>query len=203
MKLYDGGKAPNPRRVRIFLAEKGIEVPLVPVDMGALEHRSDTVTSRNPLQRLPVLELDDGTILTESVAICRYFEELHPKPALMGEGALGKAQVEMWQRRMELNLMFPVAQAFRHIHPAMKEWEVPQIAAWGEANKPKALAFLELLDGELAAREFAAGDAYSIADITGLIAIDFMKPARIVVPDELSHVRRWYAAVKARPSAEA
>jgi len=203
MKLYDGGKAPNPRRVRIFLAEKGIEVPLVPVDMGALEHRSDTVTSRNPLQRLPVLELDDGTILTESVAICRYFEELHPKPALMGEGALGKAQVEMWQRRMELNLMLPVAQAFRHIHPAMKEWEVPQIAAWGEANKPKALAFLELLDGELAAREFAAGDAYSIADITGLIAIDFMKPARIVVPDDLSHVRRWYAAMKARPSAEA
>ncbi|MGE0279393.1 MAG: glutathione S-transferase [Rhizobiaceae bacterium] len=203
MKLYDGGKAPNPRRVRIFLAEKGIEVPLVPVDMGALEHRGDAVTSRNPLQRLPVLELEDGTILTESVAICRYFEELHPKPALMGEGALGKALVEMWQRRMELNLMFPVAQAFRHIHPAMKEWEVPQIVEWGEANKPKALTFLELLDGELASREFVAGNAYSIADITGLIAIDFMKPARISLPDELANVRRWYTAVKARPSAEA
>jgi len=203
MKLYDGGKAPNPRRVRIFLAEKGIGVPLVPVDMGALEHKGDTVTSRNPLQRLPILELDDGTILTESVAICRYFEELHPKPPLMGEGALGKALVEMWQRRMELNLMFPVAQAFRHIHPAMKEWEVPQIAEWGEANKPKALAFLELLDGELASREFVAGDDYSIADITGLIAIDFMKPARIPLPEQLANVRRWYAAVKARPSAEA
>jgi glutathione S-transferase len=203
MKLYDGGKAPNPRRVRIFLAEKGIDVPLVPIDMGALEHRGATVTSRNPLQRLPVLELDDGTILTESVAICRFFEELHPEPALMGEGALGKALVEMWQRRMELGLMFPVSQAFRHIHPAMKEWEVPQIAAWGEANKPKALAFLELLDGELGSREFVAGDAYSIADITGLIAIDFMKPARISLPDELANVRRWYAAVKARPSAEA
>jgi len=203
MKLYDGGKAPNPRRVRIFLAEKGIGVPLVPVDMGALEHKGDTVTSRNPLQRLPILELDDGTILTESVAICRYFEELHPKPPLMGEGALGRALVEMWQRRMELNLMFPVAQAFRHIHPAMKEWEVPQIAEWGEANKPKALAFLELLDGELASREFVAGDDYSIADITGLIAIDFMKPARIPLPEQLANVRRWYAAVKARPSAEA
>lgn len=203
MRLYDGGKAPNPRRVRIFLAEKGIEVPLVPVDMGALEHRGDTVTSRNPLQRLPVLELDNGTILTESVAICRYFEELHPKPPLMGEGALGKALVEMWQRRMELNLMFPVAQAFRHIHPAMKEWEVPQIAEWGEANKPKALAFLELLDAELASREFVAGEAYSIADITGLIAIDFMKPARISLPDDMANVRRWYGSVKARPSAEA
>ena len=203
MKLYDGGKAPNPRRVRIFLAEKGIGVPLVPVDMGALEHKGDTVTSRNPLQRLPILELDDGTVLTESVAICRYFEELHPKPPLMGEGALGRALVEMWQRRMELNLMFPVAQAFRHIHPAMKEWEVPQIAEWGEANKPKALAFLELLDGELASREFVAGDDYSIADITGLIAIDFMKPARIPLPEQLANVRRWYAAVKARPSAEA
>src|SRR5690242_19172323 len=103
MKLFDGGRAPNPRRVRVFLAEKGIDVPLVPVDMGALEHKSAEVTSRNPLQRLPVLELDDGTILTESVAICRYFEELRPKPPLFGAGALGKALVEMWQRRMELN----------------------------------------------------------------------------------------------------
>lgn len=203
MKLYDGGKAPNPRRVRIFLAEKGIEVPLVPVDMGALEHKGIAVTARNPLQRLPVLELDDGTILTESVAICRYFEELHPTPPLLGEGALGKAVVEMWQRRMELNLMMPVAQAFRHIHPAMREWEVPQIAEWGEANKPKALAFLELLDGELAQREYAAGDAFSIADITGLIAMDFMKPARIQAPDSLANVKRWYAALKARPSADA
>jgi glutathione S-transferase len=90
MKLYDGGRAPNPRRVRVFLAEKGIEVPLVPVDMGALAHKSDEVTARNPLQRLPVLELDDGTVLTETVAICRYFEELHPEPALFGTGALGR-----------------------------------------------------------------------------------------------------------------
>ncbi|MGO4835670.1 glutathione S-transferase family protein, partial [Rhizobiaceae sp. 2RAB30] len=167
MKLFDGGKAPNPRRVRIFLAEKGIEVPLVPIDMNALGHREETVASRNPLRRLPVLELDDGTIITESIAICRYFEELHPEPALFGRGALGKAVVEMWQRRMELNLMMPVAQAFRHIHPAMKEWEVPQFPDWGEANKPKALEFLRLLDAELAQREFIAGDGYSVADITG------------------------------------
>lgn len=203
MKLYDGGRAPNPRRVRVFLAEKGIEVPLVPVDMGALGHRSPEISGLNPLQRLPVLVLDDGTVLTESIAICRYFEALHPQPALFGEGALGEALVEMWQRRMELNLMMPVAQAFRHIHPAMKEWEVPQIAEWGEANKPKALEFLRILDGELAGREYVAGDAFSVADITGMIAIDFMKPARIEVPAECANVLRWYEALKARPSATA
>jgi len=203
MKLFDGGRAPNPRRVRVFLAEKGIEVPLVPVDMGALEHKQEAVSSRNPLRRLPVLELDDGTILTESVAICRYFEELHPEPALFGRGALGKALVEMWQRRMEFNLFGTVAQAFRHIHPAMKEWEVPQIPEWGEANKPKAVEFLHILDRELAGREFVAGDAYSIADITGLIAVDFMKPARIAMPPECANVQRWHKAVSSRPSATA
>lgn len=203
MKLFDGGKAPNPRRVRVFLAEKGIEVPLVPVDMGAMGHRAPEVADRNPLQRLPVLELDDGTVITESVAICRYFEEVQPQPPLFGAGALGRARVEEWQRRMELNLLMPVAQAFRHTHPAMAGWEVPQVAEWGEANRPKALAFLSLLDRELAGREFAAGDAYSIADITGMIAVDFMKPARIAVPEELAHVRRWYAALRARPSADA
>ncbi|RWA64238.1 glutathione S-transferase [Mesorhizobium sp. M4B.F.Ca.ET.190.01.1.1] len=203
MKLFDGGRAPNPRRVRVFLAEKGIEVPLVPVDMGALEHKQQAVSSRNPLQRLPVLELDDGTIITESVAICRYFEELYPEPPLFGQGALGKAKVEMWQRRIELNLLSSVAQAFRHIHPAMKEWEVPQVPEWGEANKPKAIEFLKLLDAELAQREFAAGDSYSIADITGLIAIDFMKPARIRVPEECTNVLRWHAAISSRPSAAA
>ena len=203
MKLFDGGRAPNPRRVRIFLAEKAIEVPVVPVDMGAFEHRSDEMSGRNPLQRLPVLELDDGSILTESIAICRYFEEIQPAPALFGRGALGVARTEMWQRRLELHLLYPVGQAFRHIHPAMKEWEVPQIAEWGEANKPKAIEFLRLLDAELATREFAAGDHYSVADITGLVAMDFMKPARMTVPDDLTNVGRWYRALAARPSAAA
>lgn len=203
MKLFDGGKAPNPRRVRVFLAEKGLEVPMVRVDMAAFEHKQADMSTRNPLQRLPVLELDDGTILTESVAICRYFEELHPEPALFGRGALGKALVEMWQRRIELNLFLPVGFAFRHIHPAMKEWEVPQVPEWGEVNKPKVIDFLALLDRELAAREFAAGDRFSIADITGLIAIDFMKPARISVPEGFSNVRRWHATLAARPSAAA
>ncbi|MCV0350366.1 MAG: glutathione S-transferase [Nitratireductor sp.] len=203
MKLYDGGRAPNPRRVRIFLAEKGIEVPIVPVDMGALEHKSETLTRLNPLQRLPVLELDDGTVLAETVAICRYFEALHPEPALFGKGALGMAQVEMWQRRVEMHLFFPVAQAFRHLHPAMKDWEVPQVGEWGEANKPRALEFLTYLNAELADRPFIAGDDYSIADITGLSSVDFMKLARISIPDGLDHVMRWYHTVAGRPSAQA
>lgn len=203
MKLFDGGRAPNPRRTRIFLAEKGISVPLVPVDMGALEHKKEAISSRNPLMRLPVLELDDGTIICESVAICRYFEELQPEPALFGRGALGKALVEMWQRRVEFNLYGPISAAFRHIHPAMKEWEIPQVPEWGEANKPKAIEFMQLIDGELAEREFIAGDAFSIADITGLIALDFLKPARISVPEELTNVRRWHAALASRPSAAA
>ncbi len=203
MKLFDGGRAPNPRRVRVFLAEKGIAVPLVPVDMGAMGHKGEEMTARNPLQRLPVLELDDGTILTESIAICRYFEALHPEPPLFGKGALEIAMIEMWQRRMELNLLASVAAVFRHTHPAMLEWEVPQVKEWGEANRTKTLEFLAILDKDLAGREFAAGDAYSVADITGLVAIDFMKPAKLQVPEEMTNVRRWHAALAARPSAQA
>ena len=203
MKLFDGGLAPNPRRVRIYLAEKGIEIPLVPIDMTALEHKSDQVSSRNPLQRLPVLELDDGTIISETIAICRYFEELHAEPPLMGTDALDKAIVEMWQRRMEFHLLMPVAQAFRHLHPAMKEWENPQVAEWGEANKPRAIETLTWLDGELAGREFIAGERYTVADITAMISIDFMKPARIIVPENCENLLRWYKAVSSRPSARA
>lgn len=203
MKLYDGGKAPNPRRVRVFLAEKGIEVPIVPVDMATLGHRSPEIAARNPLKRLPVLELDDGTVLCESVAICRYFEELNPEPALFGRGALGRATVEMWQRRIEFGLFAAVAAAFRHTHPAMVDWEIPQIAEWGEANRHKALEFLAILDAHLEGKTFVADDAISIADITGLIAIDFMKPARIAVPDEFGNVLRWHATLKARPSSAA
>ncbi len=203
MKLFDGGKAPNPRRVRIYLAEKGLSAPLEPVDMGAMEHRQQPVASRNPLRRLPVLELDDGTVIAESIAICRYFEELNPDPPLFGSGAVGKAVVEMWQRRLEINLFLVVANAFRHTHPAMKDWEVPQLPEWGEINRPKAIEFLRILDTELASRQFAAGDDFSVADITGLVAMDFMKPARIAVPDELVNVRRWHAELRARPSADA
>ena len=199
-KLYDGGRAPNPRRVRVFLAEKGITVPLVPVDMEKLGHRSEEISSRNPMRRLPVLELDDGRVLSESIAICRYFEALCPEPALFGHDAFEQAEIEMWQRRVEMHFLYPVAHAFRHIHPAMKGWEEPQIAEWGEANKPKAVEFASYLDGELASREFIAGDGFSVADITATIATDFCKPARIRIPEDLTHFHRWYEAMRARPS---
>lgn len=203
MKLYDGGKAPSPRRVRIYLAEKGISVETVPVDMNHLGHKSAELTALNPLQRLPVLVLDDGTVLTETVAICRYFEALHPEPPLMGTTPLEIATIEMWNRRMELNFYAAVGAAFRHTHPAMKEWEVPQIPEWGEANRSKALAFLEILDKELGDREFIAGDRYTIADITGVVSMDFMKPAKIERPTHLTNVMRWYEAIRARPSTDA
>lgn len=203
MKLYDGGRAPNPRRVRIFLAEKGIEIEKQQVDLGTLEHKGAAYTAINPLQRVPALVLDDGTILTESIAICRYFEALQPEPPLFGRNGREAAIIEMWNRRIEHHLLFCVAQVFRHLHPAMKPLEDPQIAAWGEANKPRVMEFLKLLDGELASRAFSASDAFSVADITGLVAIDLMKPAKLVMPDEMKHVKRWYADVSARPSAAA
>ena len=200
MKLYDGGRAPNPRRVRIFLAEKDVEVPLEPVDMAALGHHDEKIARLNPLKRLPVLELEDGTAISETIAICRYFEALHPDPPLFGEGALGTATVEMWQRRMEMHLLMPVANVFRHSHPAMKEWEVPQIAAFSQANRPKVDEAMAWLNEELADREWIAGDRFTVADITGAVACDFMKPARIAMPDEHANLRRWYEACRARPS---
>jgi len=203
MKLYDGGRAPNPRRTRIFLAEKGIKLPIEPVDLGAMQHKSPTYAAVNPLMRVPALVLDDGSVITESIAICRYFEALHPDPPLFGRGALETARIEMWNRRMELHFLFPVSHVFRNAHPAMKEMEVPQVLAWAEANKPRILEFIRFLDSELKERPFIAGDTFTVADITGLVSVDFMKPAKRAVPDELGHLKRWHAGVAARPSAAA
>ncbi|HEX4410146.1 MAG TPA: glutathione S-transferase [Xanthobacteraceae bacterium] len=203
MKLYDGGRAPNPRRVRVFLAEKGITVPTEQVDLGGLQQKSDAYTAVNPMQRVPALVLDDGTVIAESIAICRYFEGLHPNPALFGSGALETALVEMWNRRVELHLMLPVSFVFRHLHPAMAQMEVPQVADWGEANKPRVLAFLQFLDGELKNREFIAGKNYSVADITAMIAVDFMRVTKLAAPETLTSLKRWHDQVTARPSAKA
>jgi glutathione S-transferase len=201
MKLYiDSGRAPNPRRVRIFLAEKGVTLPTETVDLGAQAHKTAAFRSINPMQRLPALVLDDGTVIAESIAICRYVEALHPAPPLFGEGALEQALVEMWQRRVELHLLTVVSHAFRHLHPAMAALEVPQVAAWGEANKPRVLDFLAFLNEELKARPYVAGARFSVADITAVVAVDFMKPAKLTVPDALANVRRWHAEVSARPS---
>ena len=202
MRLYDGGRAPNPRRVRIFLAEKGMTVPVEKIDLGAMQHKSPEYTAINPLQRVPAIVDDDGTVITESVAICRYFEGLRPEPPLFGRSAMEQALVEMWNRRVELNLYSAVSSVFRHLHPAMKEME-NQVPEWGEANKPRVAEFLGFLDGELKGRMFVAGDHYSVADITTLVAIELMKPAKLAMPDDLAHVRRWYGQVAARPSAAA
>jgi glutathione S-transferase len=203
MKLYDGPRAPNPRRVRIFLAEKGISLPTEPVDISALAHKSAAFAAINPMQRVPALTLDDGTVITESIAICRYFEALQPDPPLFGRGAMEIARIEMWNRRLELNFFSAVAQVFRHSHPAMEKMEVPQVPAWADANKPRVADFIAFLDSELKSRPFVAGDSFSVADITGLVAMDFMKPAKLSVPEELTHLRRWHAEISARPSAKA
>jgi glutathione S-transferase len=203
MKLYDSGRAPNPRRVRIFLAEKGIDVPAEQVDLGKLEHRTDAYAAINPMQRVPALVLDDGTAIAESIAICRYFEALYPDPPLFGRGAVESALVEMWNRRAELNLLGPVTTVFQHLHPYMKLLVDPQVPAWGEANKPRIFQFLQFLDRELDRRPFIAGESFTVADITALVAVDFMKVSKLAVPDDLVSLRRWREAVSARPGAVA
>jgi glutathione S-transferase len=203
MKLYDSNRAPNPRRVRIFLAEKGVQVPTEQVDLVALQQKSPEFTALNPVQRVPALVLDDGTVITESIAICRYIELIHPEPRLFGEEGLDAVMVEMWQRRVEFHLLATVSHVFRHLHPAMKDMEVPQVPAWGEANKSRVLEFLRVLDEQLKEQPFIAGARYTVADITALVAVDFLRPAKLALPDALANVRRWHAAVSARPSAAA
>ena len=203
MKIIQTASAPNPRRVRIFLAEKQIEIAFEERDLMENALKTEAFTKLNPMQRVPVLVLDDGTAISESVAICRYFEGIYPEPILFGKTPLEQASIEMWQRRMELGLFFHVAQVLRHLNPKMAHLEVPQVAAWGEANKSKVSEVLEILDHQLASNAFVAGDDYSIADITALVAIDFMKPAKLQVSDAHRNVVRWHREVSVRPSASA
>lgn len=202
MKIFEDKGAPNPRRVRIFLAEKGISVPYEQVVIMQGQHKSDEHRQRNFLAQLPVLQLDDGTYISESVAICRYFEEVHPHPPLMGTDAKDKAIVEMWQRRLELALFMPIAQAFRHTHPAMASLET-QIKEWGELNRERSLNAIAWLDREIGGKPFITGERYTIADITTLVSLDFARAARVKIPDECANVKRWYQAVSTRPSAQA
>jgi glutathione S-transferase len=202
MKIYDSQTAPNPRRVRVFLAEKGIAVPYEQVDIAKADNRSAEFRRKNPLGTLPVLELDDGTCIAESVAICRYFEEIHPAPPLMGTDARDRALVEMWQRRMEFEVFGPITQVFRNLHPFFAG-RIPQVAEWGEVSRKAAETRLAWLDSVLAEREFIAGDRYTIADITALCGIDFGRVSKIRIQPEQTHLARWHAAVSARPSAQA
>lgn len=203
MKIYDGGRAPNPRRVQIFLKEKGIEIETQQLDLNALEHRSPEMLAKNPTATVPFLELDDGTILSETIAICRYIEVLYPEPNMFGTTSLECAQIEMWNRRVEFGFFMRVAQSFRHLHPGAAVLEGEQIEAWGMKNQRLAIEYLELLDAQLASHQFLAGDRYSVADITAIVAAQFCKPARVKIPDEgLPNFKRWMKQVSARPSLE-
>jgi len=202
MKLYDSAMAPNPRRVRIFLAEKGIEVPTVQVDIGKAENRQPEFLAKNPMGGVPVLELDNGHCISESVAICRYFEEIEPEPPLMGRDAEDKATVEMWNRRMEFELTLLAMQSFRNTHDFFKG-RIPQVPEFGAVCKDAAEARLSWLDEELAGREFVAGAEYTIADITALVGVDFGRVTGIRIAPEQKNLQRWYETVAARPSAKA
>lgn len=203
MKIIEDRRAPNPRRVRIFLAEKNISMTYEQIDIMKGDHREPAFCALNPRQRVPVLVLEDGSVIAESVAICRYFDSLHPNPPLFGEGALEQAMVEMWSRRVELELFYPVANTVRHGVPAMSPLESVQLPEWAELNRERVMAMLSYLNDELSGRAFMAGNSFTIADITALVAIDFMRAGRIRRPEEFTHLNRWHAEVSARPSAAA
>jgi glutathione S-transferase len=209
MKLYDFAPAPNPRRVRIFLAEKGIEVPTEQVDLRARAQHEPAFVARNPSATVPVLELDDGTCISESVAICRYFEALQPEPPLMGEGAREQALVEMWQRRMEIDGMMAAGEAFRNATPGFKDRAlagtapVAQIAELAERGRERTQRFFRFLDEVLSDRDYIAGDHFTIADITALVAVDFAGWSKLTPGPELKNLAAWHARVSARPSAKA
>src|ERR1700687_1021254 len=202
MKIHESHNAPNPRRVRIFLSEKNIQVPYAEVDIGKRVNRDEEFRKKNPLGTVPVLELDDGTFISESVAICRYFEELHPQPPLFGADAKQRALVEMWNRRMELNILQPIADAFRQRHDFFKG-RIRQLAEYAELQRLNAEDGLNWLNRELAARRFIAGDQFSIADITAVVAIDFGRVSKIAIKPDQPNLARWHAEVSARPSAKA
>jgi glutathione S-transferase len=210
MKLYDFAGAPNPKRARMFLAEKGFEIPTVQVNIREREQFTDAFQTLNPFSTVPVLELDDGTRIAESVAICRYIEETHPEPPLMGTDALDKALVEMWQRRIELNGFLMVGAAVRNAEPRFKDrglsgvpGGVPQIPALVERGKAAALRLFEKLDNQLSANEFVAGPRFTIADIELYVTVWFARRADMGVPESCANVKRWHDQVSARPSAEA
>lgn len=201
MKIYDGGRAPNPRRVQIFLKEKGQELEIQQLDLNALEHRSPAMLAKNPTATVPFLELDDGTVLSETIAICRYIEALNPEPNLFGSTPLECAQIEMWNRRVEFGFFMRVAQSFRHLHPGAAVLEGDQIEAWGLKNQKLAVEYLQILDTQLAQHQFIAGERFSVADITTIVAAQFCKPARVKIPEEgLANFKRWMDEIAARPS---
>ena len=202
MKLYDSFRAPNPRRVRWFLAEKGnpAGVEVINLDVFKGEHRTESFLSKAGLPNVPALEIDDETTITESVAICRYLESVYPEPNMFGRDPRETAIIEMWARRAEMMLATPLMMTVRHSHPALAalEKQIPEIA---ETNRAGATRSLKVFDRRLGESEFIAADRVTIADILAACSIDFSRMAKFAVPDEMANVKRWYAAMMARPAA--
>ncbi len=209
MKLYDWRAAPNARRVRIFLAEKGIEIPIEEVGVPKAPTLTPEFLALSPSRLVPVLELDDGTRISEAMAICRYLEMTHPTPPLMGRDPKSAALAEMWERRGELEGIQAAGEMLRNSHPGFVDRglpgfvvPVPQISELVERGRARIKRFFGVLDAQLEDRPFVAGDDYTVADITALCAIDFAARAcKMEIPDAAIHLRRWHDAVSSRPSA--
>ncbi|OYX71728.1 MAG: glutathione S-transferase [Caulobacter sp. 32-67-35] len=203
MKLYDSRRAPNPRRVRWFMAEKGIDdVEIVVLSIMGGDHKSPDYRAKVGISHMPALELDDGTVITESVAICRYLESVYPKPNMFGRDPKETAVIEMWQRRAEMMIVTPLALAVRHTHPRMAalEAQVPEV---GENNLVGARRALKMLDRRLAESPFIAADRVTIADVVTVTGVDFGRMIDFRPDAELVHVNRWLDAMLARPAAKA
>lgn len=203
MLLYHDLRAPNPRRVRIFLAEKAVAYDTIEISIAAAAHQTVEFRRKNPLALLPVLELSDGRILRESIAICRYVEELHPEPNLFGADSWERAQIEMWNRHAELELLLPIANIFRNTH-AFWKGRITQVPEYGAVMKELVLGRFEFFDGELATRPYLAGARFTVADITALCAIDFGKVSNVRLDAATHpHLVAWHQRVTERPSAKA
>lgn len=209
MKLHDAEFAPSPRRVRIFLAEKGVEVPTRKVDLRGAEQLSADYLRLNPCATVPCLELDDGTVIHEAVSICLYFEETHPEPPLLGVDARDKAIVDMWNRRVEQEGLHAVMEAFRNGHPAFENRALTgphnyaQIPALAERGRERTGHFLAMLDERLGESTYVAGEAFTIADISAMVGVDFAAAVKVASIEGYGNIERWYKAVSARPSASA
>lgn len=202
MKIYETHTAPSPRRVRIFLAEKNIAIEYVQVDIAKGENLSAAMRAKNPMAKIPILELDDGTCISETISICRYFEELQPEPPLFGRTPLEKAQVDMWQRFAELHLFMPIGMCFQHTTGYFKDRMTP-IKEYGVEAGKQAQSFLNMLDERLALSPYIAGEHFSIADITALCAIDFGRVVKIKMTDQQLNLKRWYVMMNERASTKA